>query len=351
MYERSLKGIRYQMWGLNLFVLALLLLSVLRLAPGFVTFVLALGMILMSGIGLVLFIIGEVFLLLGSRQVRNLSLTVGSLLMLVLGPFVFIFGIVMLPPVNIIMIHMALWLILGSPVLPYMRIGGLITGMLALVAQTALLIYTLMMVLYGSIGVSIPLVIIFLGAYLLLLEVSMVISSTKVKRMRDDLEVVEGTVEGAGELDLVARETFEVPRSKVEYEVSAPFEPGRKEPVTGKALELDRLLYDMSRKEKEREEERYEVEEEEIDITIDDLFLDGQDLYQILKLPRSATSNEIRKAYRRRALLFHPDRYRNTGPLYSETLGREMRKLNKAKEILLDPARRTIYDSLLERMS
>ena len=68
------------------------------------------------------------------------------------------------------------------------------------------------------------------------------------------------------------------------------------------------------------------------------------DYYQLLGLPRDATSKEIRAAYRRMAEVYHPDKLSRL-PEHAQTEGQEiMRLLNEAKAVLLDDGRRNTYD-------
>lgn len=61
------------------------------------------------------------------------------------------------------------------------------------------------------------------------------------------------------------------------------------------------------------------------------------DLYAALGVPKSATEEEIRKAYKRRSLETHPDK-----PGGSKE---EFQAVSQAKQILLDPAARAEYDA------
>jgi DnaJ-class molecular chaperone len=67
----------------------------------------------------------------------------------------------------------------------------------------------------------------------------------------------------------------------------------------------------------------------------------ARDYYQILGLPKSASADDIKKAYRRLARQVHPD-------LHSGTKKSEMEKrfkeLNEAHEVLSDPDKRKKYD-------
>ena len=63
-----------------------------------------------------------------------------------------------------------------------------------------------------------------------------------------------------------------------------------------------------------------------------------EDLYALLEVPREATDADIKKAYRRYALLFHPDK--NTAPGSEECF----KLISKAFSILSDPVKRKQYD-------
>lgn len=64
----------------------------------------------------------------------------------------------------------------------------------------------------------------------------------------------------------------------------------------------------------------------------------GKDYYKILGISKSATDDEIKKAYRKLALKFHPDKNKNAG-------AEEMFKnVAEAYEVLSDKKKREIYD-------
>lgn len=69
--------------------------------------------------------------------------------------------------------------------------------------------------------------------------------------------------------------------------------------------------------------------------------MDYKDYYQILGVARSASANEIRSAYRKLALKYHPDR--NPGDKQAEEKFKEM---NEAYQVLSDPKKRARYDQL-----
>ena len=65
-----------------------------------------------------------------------------------------------------------------------------------------------------------------------------------------------------------------------------------------------------------------------------------KDYYAILGVPRNATQEEIKRAYRRLALKYHPDR--NPGNKEAEE---KFKEISEAYEVLSDPEKRAIYDS------
>lgn len=74
-------------------------------------------------------------------------------------------------------------------------------------------------------------------------------------------------------------------------------------------------------------------------------FLDWQkhDFYALLGVTRMANADEIRKAYRRKALDYHPDRWPLDSPERVEAEQRFL-KLTEARDTLLDIATRESYD-------
>lgn len=64
-----------------------------------------------------------------------------------------------------------------------------------------------------------------------------------------------------------------------------------------------------------------------------------RDFYEILEVPRNATAEEIKKAYRKQALKFHPDR--NPGDKAAEE---KFKEAAEAYEVLSDPQKKARYD-------
>ncbi|KAK7934057.1 hypothetical protein WMY93_004953 [Mugilogobius chulae] len=68
----------------------------------------------------------------------------------------------------------------------------------------------------------------------------------------------------------------------------------------------------------------------------------GKDYYKTLGIPKGANEEEIKKAYRRMALRFHPDK--NTDANAEE----KFKEIAEAYEVLSDPKKRVVYDQLGE---
>ena len=62
------------------------------------------------------------------------------------------------------------------------------------------------------------------------------------------------------------------------------------------------------------------------------------DYYELLSVPRSASQEEIKKAFRRQALKYHPDRNK------SPNAEAKFKEINEAYEVLSDPDKRAAYD-------
>ncbi|OUM53124.1 hypothetical protein BVG19_g2380 [[Candida] boidinii] len=70
---------------------------------------------------------------------------------------------------------------------------------------------------------------------------------------------------------------------------------------------------------------------------------DGKDLYEILDIPRDADDAAIKKAYREKVKLYHPDKNRDS-KLTPEEIEAKMVEVNNAYEVLSDKGKRSDYD-------
>jgi DnaJ-class molecular chaperone len=66
-----------------------------------------------------------------------------------------------------------------------------------------------------------------------------------------------------------------------------------------------------------------------------------RDFYQVLGLPRTASADDIKKAYRRLARQYHPDLHSGSKKTEME---KKFKELNEANEVLSDPDKRKKYD-------
>ena len=67
----------------------------------------------------------------------------------------------------------------------------------------------------------------------------------------------------------------------------------------------------------------------------------SKDYYEILGVAKSATAEEIKKAYRKLAIKYHPDR--NPGDTAAEE---KFKEISNAYEVLSDANKRQRYDQL-----
>src|SRR5690554_889328 len=70
------------------------------------------------------------------------------------------------------------------------------------------------------------------------------------------------------------------------------------------------------------------------------VFGEGADLYEVLGIARTATDEEIRRAYRKKALKFHPDKCPG-----DEHAAERFQALSMVHSILSDATKRQLYDN------
>ena len=83
-------------------------------------------------------------------------------------------------------------------------------------------------------------------------------------------------------------------------------------------------------------EKFYTAEQES---TVNRVLEQGQDYYKILDVSTEVLEADLKKAYRKLALIIHPDKNKATGA------GEAFKKVGKAYEILSDPEKKKKYDA------
>lgn len=70
-----------------------------------------------------------------------------------------------------------------------------------------------------------------------------------------------------------------------------------------------------------------------------------KDYYKILGIDKNATDNDIKKAYRKRALVHHPDRHANASDEEKREQERQFKEVGEAYTILSDSQKKSRYDN------
>ena len=69
-----------------------------------------------------------------------------------------------------------------------------------------------------------------------------------------------------------------------------------------------------------------------------------RDYYEVLGVAKSATADDIKKAYKKLALKYHPDRHVNDSEADKKAAEEKFKEAAEAYEVLSDPQKRQRYD-------
>lgn len=70
-----------------------------------------------------------------------------------------------------------------------------------------------------------------------------------------------------------------------------------------------------------------------------------KDYYKLLGVRKSATDNDIKKAYRKSAMVHHPDRHSNATEEAKKEQERKFKEVGEAYSVLSDSKKRSRYDN------
>ena len=76
----------------------------------------------------------------------------------------------------------------------------------------------------------------------------------------------------------------------------------------------------------------------------------SKNYYEMLNIPNTSSDEEIRKAYHKLALKWHPDRHTNDTPENKKIAEEKFKEINKIYEVLSDPVKRKNYDQFGEEI-
>lgn len=73
---------------------------------------------------------------------------------------------------------------------------------------------------------------------------------------------------------------------------------------------------------------------------------ENKEYYDILELSPHSSTDEIKRAYKKASLTYHPDKLKQRGEEITPEYRQKFGKIKEAYEVLSDPKRRKVYDKL-----
>lgn len=80
--------------------------------------------------------------------------------------------------------------------------------------------------------------------------------------------------------------------------------------------------------------------------TLESKFDPSKNYYEILGLDRAASSAEVKKAYKKLTLLYHPDKLKGENDEHKEAITLKFRQVTEAFDIISDEEKRSVYDKI-----
>lgn len=109
-------------------------------------------------------------------------------------------------------------------------------------------------------------------------------------------------------------------------------------------LPADEAEIEMEREEEEELHQQQQQAHEQFQQQVAAADPGSEDLYKILDVAPTATTDEIKKAYHKKALAQHPDKLHGLAPAERERIAAEFKAVTHAKSILTNPEKRRDYD-------
>ena len=336
------------------------------------------ALLVLSGLlifgGLILLFIG------GDRLLK--TLVVISSVSILMSPLFLLYAVRLLFPLSAYGVTIFIFVFLSSLVLPYLKLAHWFFGTLAIIFAMASSLFVATSVLFSGVSMNVSIGIGLFLMFFVMLVFSTAMSLRRQKsgdrggreeipeggeaRYRSPAEDREKPPRSAPPPDLVPENISEPGsaaskkdegRSSVKREIprrkGGDVKPGRPRSRQFGSFAVEEILREFDLvgdgSVEDREPETEEVEdmpEEELELRSP--LIDGETLYDILRIPRYSDRATIRKGYRKRALMYHPDLNPKVGPEYSRMMEEEMRKINLAKDILKFPGKKKAYDRMLK---
>ena len=72
--------------------------------------------------------------------------------------------------------------------------------------------------------------------------------------------------------------------------------------------------------------------------------MEKRDYYEVLGVDKGASEGDIKKAYRKAAMKYHPDKFANASDAEKKDAEEKFKEINEAYQILSDPQKKQQYD-------